>query len=192
MSRLLHALALVLTLPLALAACQPELGFGPNRAAPVLGGALNVGLPTGYCVDRSASRDTGETAVIIMGRCNMAVAAVPAVLTVSVGRPASAGVMAAGPQALAGFFTSAEGRAALSRAGRARDVRVIEALSADEAFLLHLTDREAGEYWRALVAVKGRLVTLSATGAPGLPLAPAEGRKLLDRMIAALTRANAA
>ena len=69
-------------------------------------------------------------------------------------------------------------------------IRVIEAIGAGDALLLHLTDREVGEYWRGVVGVKGRLVTVSATGTPGVPLSPAEGRKLIDRLLAAMASAN--
>lgn len=175
---------------LALAACQVEGGFGATRKAPVLNGALNVAVPGGYCVDRGASREKGDNAVVIMGRCADTASVPPALITVAVGQGGSAGVMTAGGQALAAFFTSPQGRATLSRDGRARDIRVVEAIGAGDALLLHLTDRGVGEYWRGIIGVKGRLVTVSATGTPGVPLAPAEGRKLIDRLLADLMAAN--
>jgi hypothetical protein len=182
--------AAALLCALALAACQVEGGFGTTRTAPVLNGALSFAVPSGYCVDRSASREKGDSAVVIMGRCSDTASVTAALITVAVGQGGSAGVMTAGGPALAAFFTSPQGRATLSRDGRARDIRVIEAIGAGDALLLHLTDREVGEYWRGVVGVKGRLVTVSATGTPGVPLSPAEGRKLIDRLLAAMASAN--
>lgn len=175
---------------LALAACQPGSGFTSSRAAPVLGGALQIGVPPGYCIDGRASRESKDAAVILMGRCSDAITATPALITVSIGQGGSAGVMTAGGPALAAFFGSAQGRATLARTGRAADVRIIAALGAGDAFLLHLQDRSAGEYWRAVVGVKSRLVTVSATGTEAVPLDPAEGRKVLNLALDALRAAN--
>ena len=172
------------------AGCVPQSGIGSSRSAPVLGGALQIGVPPGYCIDGGASRERGDNAVILMGRCNDAAQAIPALVSVSIGQAASGAVMTAGGAALAAFFTSVEGRATLSRDGRASDIKVIEALGVGDAFFLHLQDRRAGEYWRAVVGVKGRLVTVSATGTPELPLTAADSRKVLESVLAALRRAN--
>ncbi len=176
---------------LALAACVAPGGFTSTRSAPVLGGALNVGVPAGYCIDRRASRESGDTAVILMGRCADNLSAAPAVITVSVGQSASGGVMTAGGPTLAAFFRSDQGRATLSRDGRAGDVQVVQAVGVGEALLLHIRDRRQGDYWRAVVGIGGRLVTLSATGSDSSPLPPAEGRKLIDLSLAVLQKANA-
>ena len=174
------------------AGCVPQTGIGSSRSAPVLGGALQIGVPPGYCIDGSASRERGDNAVILMGRCNDGAKAIPALVSVAVGQAASAGVMAAGGTALAGFFTSSQGRATLSRDGRAADIKVLAVLSVGDAFLLHLQDRRVGEYWRAVIGIKGRLVTVSATGTPELPLTAADSRKVLESVLAALRKANPA
>lgn len=181
-------LAATLLVCVTLAACQVA---GGARRAPVLGGAVTMGLPAGYCIDRAASRESDDTAVIIMGRCNSAASAVPAIVTAAVGRPGSAGVMTASPAQLAAFFATPQGRATLSRDGKARDVRLISAASSGSALLLHLADRNQGEYWRAFAGVRGRLVSVSTTGTPGVPLPPAAGRKVLDAFMVALATANA-
>ncbi len=172
------------------AGCVPQTGIGSSRSAPVLGGALQIGVPPGYCIDGSASRERGDNAVILMGRCNDGAKAIPALVSVSIGQAASAGVMTAGGAALAGFFTSSQGRATLSRDGRASDIKVIETLGVGDAFYLHLQDRRAGEYWRAVIGIKGRLVTVSATGTPELPLTAADSRKVLESVLTALRKAN--
>ena len=182
--------ALCLTALVALSGCQLEPGFGGARTASVLGGAMQIGVPAGYCIDGGASRETRNGAVILMGRCSNEVKAIPALVSVSIGQGGSAGVMTAGGPALAAFFGSRQGRATLSRDGRASDIRIIEALGAGDAFLLHLQDRSMGEYWRAVIGLKGRLVTISATGTADLPLVAKDGRKVLDATLDAMRRAN--
>lgn len=182
--------ALCLVAFVAVTGCQLEPGFGGARSAPVLDGAIEIGVPAGYCIDGGTSRVATDGVVILMGRCTDEVRAIPALLSVSIGQGGSAGVMTAGGPALAAFFASSQGRATLSRDGRAGDIRILEALSAGDAFLLHLQDRSVGEYWRAVIGVKGRLVTISATGTPDLPLDPKDGRKVLDAALDAMRRAN--
>lgn len=181
---------LVLISLLLLAACQMAGGFTSPRAAPVLGGAMHVGLPSGYCIDSKASHESGDTAVILMGRCTDAMKATPALISVSIGPSASAGVMTAGGPALAAFFSSDQGRATLARDGRASSVSIIEALGSGDAFLLHLQDRSAGEYWRAVIGIKSRLVTVSTTGTDEVPLSATKGRMVLEDTLKALRSAN--
>lgn len=183
--------AVCLAALVALAGCQLTSAFGGARSTPVLDGAIEIGVPPGYCIDGGASSEATDGVVILMGRCTDEVKAIPALLSVSIGQGGSAGVMAAGGPALAAFFSSEQGRATLSRDGTASDIRVIEALSAGDAFLLHLQDRGEGEYWRAVIGIKGRLVTISATGTPELPLPPADGRNVLDAALDAMRKANA-
>lgn len=152
---------------------------------------MQIGVPPGYCIDGKASRQSHETAVILMGRCTDAMKAKPALITVSIGQGGSAGVMTAGGPALAAFFTSQQGRATLSRDGRAADIKVLTALGSGDALLLHLKDRQVGEYWRAVVGIKGRLVTISATGTDAVPLAPQDGRNVVDSVLTALRNSNA-
>ena len=180
----------LLLAPVLLAACQMVAIAPLQKPALMLDGALSVSGPRGYCVDPRATQQGDDTAVVLMGRCRYALAVAPAVLTVSVGPAGSAGVLAAGGPALTTFFTSEAGRSALSRSGDAGDLAVIEALSVGPAYLLQLNDRAIGAYWRAVIGVKGRLVTISANGTPPEPLALAGGRKLVDATLTALLRAN--
>jgi hypothetical protein len=173
-----------------LAGCQPGEVPGTARSVAVLGGAVSVTLPSDYCINRAAGREERDSAVVVMGRCSSAATVAPALVTVTVGPAASAGALAAGPATLAQFFASEAGRASLSRDGRAADIRILEALSSGGAFLLHLQDRQQGEYWRAIIGVRGRLVTVSASGAPGVPLQAAAGRRLTDQVVDGLRAAN--
>lgn len=182
--------AAVLSSALFLAACVQGGGVQSSRSAPVLQGALQMGVPAGYCIDRTASHESEDSAVIIMGRCTDSVKALPALLTVSVGRSGTAGAMAAGGQALADFFTSPQGRATLSRNGKSSDVTVVEALSKGDAFLMHVNDAQDGAYWRAILGLSGRLISISVTGSPDLPLAAEDGRKVLDKAVASMNTAN--
>ncbi|NJM81866.1 MAG: cation transport ATPase, partial [Tabrizicola sp.] len=130
--------------------------------------------------------------MMIIGRCSDTVNSPPAVITATVGTAGSAAILASAPGQLAAFFASPEGRATLSRTGDADEVTMLEILASDDALVLHLTDRAVGEYWRAVLGLRGRLVTLAVTPPAGLPLSPAEGRRLLDRSISAMRAANAA
>lgn len=163
---------------------------GDIRSVSLLDGAVVAAAPAGYCIAPGAGRRGADNAVVLMGRCRAGTDASPAMLTLSVGEAGSAGAMAAGGAALAEYFTSSAGRAALSRDGRARDVIVLEAVSTQNAFLLHVRDRAVGDYWRAILGLRGRLVTLSVAGPEGQPLEAAKGRGLLDAAVAALRRAN--
>lgn len=175
-------------LGLSLAGCVTA--TGGLRSVELLDGAFVAAAPAGYCLAPGAGRRSGDGAVVLMGRCSAQSDALPAILTLSVGPAGSAGAMTAGGERLAGYFTSAEGRAALSRDGRAADVTVLEAVGAGNAFLLHVRDRRAGDYWRAVTGLRGRLVTVSASGPEGQALPEGRGRALVEAAVAALRRAN--
>jgi len=175
-------------LAVALAGCVAP--GGGIRSVPLLDGAVTAVAPSGYCIAPGAGRRAGDSAVVLMGRCSQRSEADPAVLTLSVGDAGSAGAMAAGGEALAGYFTSEEGKAAISRDGRAGDVRVLEAVMAGDAFLLHVADAAVGDYWRAITGLRGRLVTVSASGPDGQALPEDKGRALVEAAVAALKRAN--
>ncbi|HMO71418.1 MAG TPA: hypothetical protein PKC84_07215, partial [Paracoccaceae bacterium] len=103
-----------------------------------------------------------------------------------------------GPVALVDYLASVEGRPLLSRSGRADAVRIHEGTGEPGTVLVRLTDispagalATTGESWRALLAVGGRLATLSATGGRGEALPQAEGRRLIDRFVASVRTANA-
>lgn len=175
---------------LLLAGCMTTQGAGIRQVA-LLDGAMVAAAPAGYCIAPGAGQRQADSAVVIMGRCSAAGTAAPAVLTLTVGQAGSAGAMAAGGVALAEYFTSEAGRAALSRSGRAGDVQVLAASEVDRAFLVQVRDREAGEYWRGIAGLRGRLVTVTAAGpSDDAPLPAATGRALVEAALAALRRAN--
>lgn len=172
-----------------LAACD-DLQTGATRSTPVLNGAINIAVPAGYCIDRSAGRGKSDSAVVLMGRCSSATNAKPAVITTTVGAAGSAGVLREPPEVLSQFFTSAQGRAMISRSGRANDVRILSISRVGNAYLIHLTDRRAGEHWRAITGIKSRLISIRAISGGTPPLAPADSRRLVENTLSAVIRAN--
>lgn len=192
--------ALVACLPLLLAGCVPEVGgfaMAPQRVQAVLAGAVTVTGPNGYCVEPTAVLETADTALVLIGRCKGGATDrhAPAILTAAVGEVGSGLDVATSAAALAGFFGSKPGRAALSRSGRAANVTVLETVAVGEVFVIRLTDTSpdptaSPESWRAVLALAGRLVTLTVTGALEAPLDAEAGRALLDRFIAAMQAAN--
>lgn len=173
-------------------ACTPTgSAGGRSTSLAMFGGTMHAAPPAGYCVDRDASRERDDRAVILMGRCAGAAATAPALITVSLGAPGSAGVLRRGARAMSDYFTSPAGRAALARDGRAASVRVLRASVADDALVLRVEDRAAGGYWRAVTGLRGRLVTISVTAPQaGGPADPADLRRLLEQALAAMRRAN--
>ncbi len=174
---------------LALSACVLPIGDATRQVA-VLGGEMRVRAPEFYCIDTRSARASDDTAVVLIGRCNARGQVAAALVTVTVGRSASAGVLLAEPQALRAFMSSPPGRRALSRSGRAEDLQVLESGVLDGRLMLHLNDREEGDYWRAIIGVKGRLVTISASGAEGVPLTPDRARRLVEQTVSAVRAAN--
>lgn len=179
---------------LGLAACQMNAGgaSAPRqaRAMSVLGGAMTVAAPSGYCVDPTAARSQNDGTVVLIGRCNEKSQVPPAVISLSVGMAGSASAMAGGAAALAAFFQSSNGRAALSRTGQAGAVQIRSASESKGAFILHIAEAGESDYWRAVIGLSGRLVTLSVQGSDSAVLPTAAGRRLLEATIAAMRKAN--
>lgn len=180
--------------PLLMAALVALVGCGVPQDATtqvaVLGGEVRIRAPKSYCVDTRSAKSVDDTAVVLIGRCNASGQVAAALVTVTVGRSASAGVMLASTEALRSFMSSPNGRRVLSRSGRAEDVEVLESGVLDGRLMLHLKDLIAGDYWRAIIGVNGRLVTISASGAEGILLTPDQGRKLVEQTVAAVRDAN--
>lgn len=194
----------ILSLILALAGCVTPDGFGDPaalRRKPVLGGAMVVASPPGYCIAPDSVLETEDNAIVLIGRCATAPEASPAVLTAALGG-AQSGLGVAGSEAeLLAFLASDEGRAALSARGRARDVSVLERVAIPDAVLVRFSDRRAQagaeramqpERWRAVTALRGRLVMLTVAGPADDGLEAAEGQDLLRAFLQAMRRANAA
>jgi predicted small secreted protein len=193
---------------LLLSACVDGMA-GAGRDAPtavvVAGGQLTIAGPRGFCIDKSASRDSAKGAFVLLGSCaslsGSTTAARPrdlAVVTVSAYPGGGAATdFAAGFPAMAKFLTSAPGRAALSRSGKAATVQILAITSRDGVMFIPAADsapapgqRVEADYWRALLALKGQIVTLSVLGLKAQPL-PAEAKlALLQSFVTKLQAAN--
>lgn len=197
-----------LALLVGLVACVPVQGGGPTtaasagrqiRAQSVLGGAITVAAPPGYCVEPAAILQQVDSAIVLIGRCagGTGQERARAILTAAIGEAGTGLGVAGGGAELAAFFTSEQGRAALSRSGRAKTVNVLEAVGSGDAFLIRLTDTSPNkdgpgqaESWRAVMALKERLVSISVTGTIEAPLDRDASRALLDAYVSAMRAAN--
>lgn len=179
-----------LALGAALAGCAGVEMTPASRGVAVLGGAVQVMPPAGYCADPKVGSGGADSAVVLMGRCKAGSTAVPALMTASIGAAGSGAALDAGPVALTRFFSSEQGRGMLASSGQADDVIVTAAQTEETALMLHLQDANLGPYWRAVLAVQGRLVMLSATSVQNVALNPQDGRVLVSNTVVALRKAN--
>lgn len=176
----------------------------PERVA-VAGDSIWVAGPPGYCIDRSASNDGAGGAFVLLGSCaslsrdaSRPHPQEPGVLTVTV---SEGGIAAGGLGDLLGdleaYFQTPEGRASLSRDGRAGSVELLTTRIADGALYLHARDAGgrargmADDYWRALFDINGRLVTLSVNAFSATPLSVSAGFATLEAFAARIRAANA-
>lgn len=193
-----------LALFVALSACVPTgTGGTGTRALAVAGGAVTIAGPQGYCIDRSASRDSDSGAFVLLGSCASLTGSRaaglpprPAILTASAS-PLGAGSsdFATALPGLAQFFQSRAGRAALSRTGRAETVTVERVSAQGGVLYMRLSDSAEGHgveaaYWRAVMAVADRIVTLSVLSPKQGPLSSDEQRAVLDRFVARMRASN--
>jgi len=161
--------------------------------------------PEGYCIDKAAARDGAAGAFVLLGSCaalaqspGAGQPAAPAVLTASVS-PAGAAPIARQMPELNRFFLSDSGRAALSRSGRAQSVSVLQAWGSGGVFFLVAQDvsPSGGQklqptFWRAVLDVKRRIVTLNVAGLKAQPLSPAAGRATLEAFVRQVQKENRA
>lgn len=184
---------LALAMLLVLAGCvAPGAGTDPARA-PILAGSMMLAAPEGYCIVPGSRLERGDDALALMGRCKGETSRPPAVLTVTLGAKGSAAGFDSAT--LANWLRGAQGRAALSRRGRAADVTVEEVAPLKDALLIRLRDAGAERgvepaAWRAVLPLRGRLVTLTVTGPRDQPLSASAGRALMESFIARMRAAN--
>lgn len=173
----------------ALAACDTG-GTGGIRKIDILDGAVTAAAPAGYCIAPQAGLRGADTAVVLIGPCSATTQTEPAVLTLTFGPAGSGSAMQADPSGMADLLQSENGRKALSRSGQADDATVLQILQIDTALLVLIRDRALGDYWRAMLPLRGRMVAVSTVSAEGMPIAPEKGRALVGDAITALTAAN--
>ena len=168
---------------------------GPATVA-VLGGAVTVAGPAGYCIDAEATRETDIEAFVLLVRCRGTVRAAPILSAAITGTPAPDVGDPEAMRALAAFLDTPPGRAQLSRSGDPRDVTLERATYSDNAIWLLIRDRGNPDsfdetYWRAVLPVAGRVVTLSVLAAENHPFETEAGLALLTRFVMRMRQANA-
>jgi len=193
---------------LALAGCADGIDVG--RAAPqsvvVASDSVVIAGPPGFCVDRGASRIDGDQAFVLLGSCaaisrnpGQPSPGVPGLLTVTVSEGRTGEAVAGAVLAeMAAFIETPEGRAALSRSGRAETVDILETKVRGDVLYIHARDRSAGQigvapdYWRALFGLKNRLLTVSVVGFEDAPISDDTGLSVLDAFAARIRAENGA
>ena len=189
---------------LALSACiDGGASLGPPQfSVASAGGAVTIAGPGGYCVDRQLSRVQNSDSFVVLGSCaalaegGVAPAGAPAILTATVsGAPASA---VPGPAALETFLRSEDGRRTLARDNRAESVTILRTRSDNGTLMLNIRDTSPGgigrgtedAYWRAVFAVRDRLVTATVLAFSERPLTAEGGFRLLGRFVARIRAVN--
>lgn len=185
------------------------LGLGRAADAPtdvsVTSDRIVVTGPAGFCVDPTATRDTGDTGFVLLGNCaaiansrRAAQPQSPALLTAAISAPSGDGRLADSLPELDAFFRSPEGLSLLSRAGEPGSVQVLETATVGDAFLLHASDTSAGaidgvqpDYWRAYLDVGPRIATLSVLALEDRALDREQSLAVLTSFVSAVQAANA-
>lgn len=162
--------------------------------------------PDGFCVDPTATRDTGDTGFVLLGNCaaiadsrRVVQPAIPAVLTAAVSEPSETGGRLADSMAdLDAFFRSDDGLRLISRDGDPATVTLLETLVEGDVFLLHAADTSEGaidgvqdDYWRAYMDLGERLATLSVIALEDRALSRDESLTTLRSFVSAVQGANA-
>lgn len=162
------------------------------------GGAIAVAGPSGFCVLKRTQKRQGRAEFVALTRCpsgfGFQAGGAPATLTATVGEEGTANGVDLTGKGLAGFFTSPEGRRALSRKGQASGVTVHEVSQARGAVMVRFSEADGSgrqSVWRAVMALRGRLVTLSVQRQGDAEIPVEDGRRLLSGFVAAMRRANA-
>jgi|SynMetStandDraft_2_1070026.scaffolds.fasta_scaffold06729_2 hypothetical protein len=172
-------------------------GDGPSgpAAVSVLDGSVTVTGPAGYCVDESGTRESANEAFVLLVRCVATRRNSPILSATVTGLMAPGSADADNLMRLGTFLDTRGGRRQLSRDGDASDVTIIETRVEDGALWLRIEDSgnpdtfEPG-YWRAILPVSGRVVTLSVLSSRAHPVAEERGLMVLRDFVAALRSRN--
>lgn len=197
--------ALVLSLYLALAGCietQPlsdaadrglQPASGPVQVS-VLNRSVTVAGPAGYCVDVEATRESDIEAFALLVRCRATLRPAPVLSATITSLPAPADDPSA-LRRLADFLPSPAGRAQLSRSGDPSEVTV-EQLTYTEGVIWMLIEDTGNPasfddlYWRAILPIAGRIVTLSVLSAREHPVEQGNGLAVLRNFVMRMRAAN--
>ena len=181
------------TAPLTEAASRALLpAAGPSQVQ-VLRNSITVAGPGGYCVDTEATDESDIEAFVLLVRCRATLRPSP-VLSATITRLESDG----NPETLrrlTAFLETMPGRAQLSRSGDPADVTVEQATFAEGVIWLLIHDegnpRSFDEtYWRAILPIAGRVVTLSVLAAAEHPFERDSGLSILRGFVMRMRAAN--
>ncbi|WP_417250440.1 hypothetical protein [Celeribacter sp.] len=204
-------LSVTLVAVVALAGCELDLssgGFGGARerdAVQLTGAGLTIAGPIGYCVDRAALDDSADGAFVLMANCDALHGRrvsrgddALALLTASASAPLSIPT-AFDAERLSSFFGSQSGKAALSRAGSAGTITLIDTFTDGNVFFVHARDSApnplgalSDEYWRAVMVVSDRLVSLTVTPYAAAPLSSEQVKRQTAAFAQSVSAANQA
>lgn len=168
---------------------------GPT-AISVFDGQVQMVGPQGFCIDPTATRETAQEAFVLLVRCTDSPQPAP-VLSASVSDVTAPG--AADTEALttlARYLATPAGLARLSRRGEAGDVQLESQRIEAGALWLQVSDRGNPEpfeprYWRAILPLAERVVTLTVLSARDHPIAAERGPALLRDFAARMRAQNA-
>jgi len=167
---------------------------GPGSVG-VLEGAVTVAGPEGYCVDPSATRETESHAFVLMRRCRAGRGGAPVLSVTVTDVRVPQGDVVQQLDGLATFLATDAGRGQLSRRGRAADVEMSRIEQRDGTLWMRLSDSGNPEgfepgYWRVVMPLAGRLVTLSAMSLQSVPVPPDDAATAMTHLIATLRARN--
>jgi hypothetical protein len=185
-------------LPLVLAGCVPVNtsgglpGFG-GSAAPQGAMVSNVALvgPAGFCPLPDTRTSVAGAGFMAFARCDSD--GTGAVLTATVGGPGSAEGVTLTHAAMARYFASAEGSAALRGADSRDQIAVQSVVEYQGAVILSLTRGVQGQTlpaWRAFLRVGDQLVTLTVRARQGQALVADAANTRIRQFVAAVRGAN--
>lgn len=193
--------AIILAAVLGIAACT----MGPPvTRLDVAGGTVTVAAPAGYCIDRSATRDTRQGTFLLLGSCAAmtatgatdAVPVAPLVLTALVSDPLRTET-APDAASLSQYVRSDNGRASLSRSGQAQTVSIQQSETRNGVLYMKIRDRSPGgdaalsqDTWRAFLPMADRVVVLSAQSLIDQPVSSDAARSVLRTFVATVQAAN--
>lgn len=182
-------------------------GFGGDKAlvdsAVVTRGEIVIAGPRGFCVDTPSLRDRSDGGFVLLASCAALTGApdaphpaIPGVLIAMVSAAPDADGLSAALADVERYFRSDEGQAALSRAGDPDGVEVLQSRITGEILFLQVRDASVfdgpdiePDYWRAILSVKGHILTLSAMAPAGQS---GDGAlATLEAFISRIRRANA-
>ncbi|MCB1395272.1 MAG: hypothetical protein H6898_05855 [Rhodobacter sp.] len=196
----------LLVLTLCLSACfesEPlrdaaERGLQPTSGPAqitVLNRSVTVAGPAGYCIDAEATRESSIEAFALLVRCRGTLRPAPVLSATVTGVPAPDSGDPGALRRLTEFLPTPAGRAQLSRSGDPADVTVREVTLSDNAIWLLVTDTGNPAsfdqtYWRAVLPIAGRIVTLSVLAAQEHPMEAGSGLTILRGFVRRMRAVN--